>query len=470
MGSPAKNLDHTDELWRLFPHTYAEKMMCVQGSTSEDWVAFDYLKMISRKIAAMVAKGGGKLIVSLPPRHGKSTLISFWTPIWFLDLFPNKKVILATYSASFAAGWGRKVRNEIQANPAINVAISPDSSAADSWATTSGDGGMNTAGIGGPLTGKGGHLIIIDDPVKNWQEAESETIQGRNYDWMRTVTRTRAEPGAVFVVLQTRWHESDLSGKLIDEGTWDVINIPATCDNEETDPMGRKDGEALCPARYDEEALAEIRIDIGERFYAALFQGQPSPAEGDIFKRQWWKYYDELPSGITKWCQSVDPSFTDKKTSAYCVIQTWAAKQADFYLVDQFREKMGYIASEKALIAAASKWPQCTKHYIEKTANGYALIENLRALIPGIIPITPKGSKTARAEAVSGFVQSGNVWLPRPKDHKWVEAFIEEHATFPNSKYKDQVDTATQALWQMKPKKVDKIGPQGMFKSSTWRV
>lgn len=464
INNPALQLDFAEDLWRAFPHTYAEHC-----SINEPWIAYDFLKVISFEIATMIANGGGKLIVECPPRHGKSTLISHWVPVWFLDLFPTRKIILATYAAGFASSWGRKVRNEILNNPNVTVQVAQDSSASNRWDTTDG-GGMITAGIGGPVTGKGGHLIIVDDPVKNWDEANSPVYRQRNIDWMKSTMRTRAEPGCVIVVLQTRWHKQDLAGQLQDgDYGYKVLRFPAIA--EKDDQLGREEGEPLCPDRYPLPTLQDIESDIGTKFFAALFQQRPSPEAGDIFKREWWRFYDELPEDLNIMIQSWDPSRKEKKNSAYCVGQVWGRKGANVYLIDQFRDKIGYLKAKKAIKNLSEKWPESTDKLIEAAANGDALIDDLKDDIMGIIGVVPKGSKITRAEANSGFVQAGNVWLPNPRKHKWVEAFIEECSTFPNSDYKDQVDAMTQALDRLRPKKkLTMVAPQGFGKSSTWKT
>jgi predicted phage terminase large subunit-like protein len=172
---------------------------------------------------------------------------------------------------------------------------------------------------------------------------------------------------------------------------------------------------------------------------------------------------------MEKLIQSWDPSRKEKKNSAYCVGQVWGKKGAHFYLVDQFREKMGYRKSKKAIKRMDEKWPECQEKCLEDAANGTPLIEDLKDEISGIIAIQPRGSKTARAEAISCFVEAGNVWLPNPKRFPWVQDFIEECATFPNGKYMDQVDTFTQAIARLRPKaKSTKVAPISMEKASQW--
>lgn len=453
----------TDDLWRMFPHSYAERLSV---HSDERWIAYDYLKIVSVRIAEMVAQGGGKLIVEMPPRHGKSTLISKWTPVWFLDLFPHKKVMLATYAAEFSAKWGRTVRNEIQSNPDVSVEIAQDSSAAGRWDTKNG-GGMVTAGIGGPVTGKGGHLIIIDDPVKNWEEASSPVYRQRNIDWMKSTMRTRAEPGAVIIILQTRWHEGDLAGKLQAENLgYEVIRFPALA--EEDDPLGREVGEALNPDRYPTKDLEEIRHEIGTKFFNALYQQRPSPEEGDIFKRHWWRFYEELPEGTVDWISSWDMTFKDKKTSDYVCGITMCRKQADIFLVDMSHDKMSFTKSIQSVINLRNKWPKTGKVLVEDKANGSAILDTLKSKVPGLVGVEPLGGKEARAYAAQPSVEAGQVWLPNPAKHSWVQPFIEECAMFPNGAHDDRVDTFTQGLIKIRPKKVDSIAPTGLFKTSAW--
>jgi len=466
IGNTIKKVEDYNEVWRAFPHSYAERM---SQNSAEKWIAYDYLKLVSVKIAQMVAQGGGKLIVEMPPRHGKSTLISKWVPIWFLDLMPNKRIILATYSASFAAEWGGKAKNEIQNNEEIKINISKDSSASSKWNVAGKTGGMSTAGIGGPLTGKGADLLIIDDPVKNWEEASSETYRKRNKDWMKTTARTRVEPGGVIIVLQTRWHEDDLAGSLQSENKdYEVISISALA--EENDILGRKVGAALCPERYTKKDLEDILKEIGSKFFSALYRQRPSPEEGDIFKRSWWQYYDELPEGTTDWINSWDFAFKDTKNSDYVCGFVMCRKGANIYIVDRTKEKLSFSKSVKAVNTMKTKWPKTDRILVEDKANGSAILDTLKEHIQGLIAVEPKGGKEARALAVQPLVEAANVYLPRPEKVFWVGDFIEECSMFPNGKHDDQVDAFSQGAVRLKVKKVDNIAPLAILKSSMWSV
>ena len=254
-------------LWRVHPHTYASVL------SRWRWKAYDYLVHISKVIRSELAKGGARIIVNMPPRHGKSELISFWLPLWYLDLYPERRIILTSYEAGIAMHWGRRVRNETINNPLCYVKLAEDSKSASRWDTPQG-GGMVTAGIGGPISGRGFDLGIIDDPLKNWEEAQSSIIRSRCEEWFDSTFYTRQEPDANIIVLMTRWHSRDLTAYLLDKGErWTHINFPALA--VDVDILGRQPGDPLCPQRFDVNALERIKVSAGDVVWNALYQGMP---------------------------------------------------------------------------------------------------------------------------------------------------------------------------------------------------
>jgi predicted phage terminase large subunit-like protein len=427
------------ELWRCFPHTFAQKM------SGGKWVPFNYLKWISLEITKAVAQGDGRLIIEVPARHGKSTLISHWSPFWFLSLNPSKNVLLATYEAEFAASWGRKVRNEIQSNPLSTIQIVGDSSAANRWRTPEG-GGMTTAGIGGPLTGHGGNLILLDDPVKNFEEASSSTYREKTWDWFNSTLYTRAEPGATIIVLMTRWHQQDLAGRLQSDRreSWKVLRLPAIA--EANDPLGRLEGTALCPERFDLDALNRIKHDVGSRVWNALYQQRPSSEEGELIRRKWFRFYDELPHKFDEVIQSWDMAFKETGKSDYVVGQVWGKKGANKYLIDQVRRRMDFPTTIQEVRRLSAKHPQAKQKLVEDKANGSAVIATLSKELSGLIPVNPTGNKLSRVNSVCPEIESGNVYLPNPQLNPWVEDLIEEAVSFPNGAHDDMVDAMSQAL------------------------
>ena len=396
-----------------------------------------------------------RLIVSMPPRHGKSELVSRYFPAWYLGTFPDKRIILVSYEADFAATWGRKARDLLEEHgPSLfGIRVSGTSSAANRWDIEGHEGGMVTAGVNGPITGKGADIGIIDDPVKNDQEAMSATYQERAYEWYKSTFRTRIQRDGAIILIMTRWHENDLAGKLLaaqeEEGEkWEIVSLPAIA--EDDDPLGRELGQPLCPDLFSKDALESIKKAVGSYWWASLYQQRPSPAEGGIFKRNWWQYYRRVPDRFDEIIQSWDMTFKDTKTADYVVGQVWGRKGADKYLLDQVRDRMDFPATVQAVRNLSAKWPQAKVKLVEDKANGPAVIATLKKEISGLIPVEPQGSKESRAWAVSAEVEAGNVYLPDPSIAPWVHDFVEECAAFPNGANDDQVDAMSQALMRLK--------------------
>jgi hypothetical protein len=232
----------------------------------------------------LAEQGYNGLIVSEPPRHGKSTHLSHWFPAWYLGSFPSRQVILTSYEADFASSWGRKVRDTLQEHGKreFGVQVRSDSASASRWELTTG-GSMVTAGAGGSITGRGAHLLVIDDPVKNVEEAASPTIRNSVWEWYLTTVRTRLEPGGFQVVIMTRWHPDDLVGRLLRQQSENksgdkflVVRLPALAEGD--DVLGRQAGEALWPERYPTVILEGIKETVGQRVWSALYQQDPVDA------------------------------------------------------------------------------------------------------------------------------------------------------------------------------------------------
>lgn len=268
------------EAWRYTPHTFAGNI-----ATRGHFVCEKHIAYMGNRIAQAVLRGNGRLMIHTPPRHGKSTLVSYWTPTWFLELFPRRRVIVAAYGDEISTEWGRKVRNEFQTNPLLETKLREDSKAAGRWHTPAG-GGMMAVGVGGALSGFGGDLLLCDDLIKNWKDAHSKVVKDGLYDWYKSTFRTRAEPGATIIIAMTRWSVDDLPARLLKEEPedWEVINLPAIA--EDGDLIGRPRGAALCPSRYDETSLRKLSVDVGPGVWHALYQQRPDPmGAGRLFGR-----------------------------------------------------------------------------------------------------------------------------------------------------------------------------------------
>jgi predicted phage terminase large subunit-like protein len=415
------------------------------------FVRYPHVDYLSARLRKSLLKGNARIVISMPPRHGKSWLTSLFTPVWYLSLFPRHNIILASYESEFAASWGRRVRNEIEANKWLGIELSSDSSAADRWELKGTAGGMMTAGIGGAITGRGGHLLIVDDPVKNLEQAMSESYRRKAIEWYQSTFRTRGEPGASIIVIQTRWHEGDLAGYLLSEDSqekFENISLPAIAEAE-GDALGRKIGDPLCAERYPLHALDLIRKGVGSTVWNALYQQRPSSMEGNFFKRQWWRYYRQLPQRFDLMLQSWDLSFKESKEGSFVVGQVWGRVGADKYLIDQVRARADFPTTIRMIRSLSAKWPRAHTKLVEDKANGPAVIDTLKRELSGMIPILPDGSKEARAASVSPDVEAGNVFIPDPSIAPWIHDYVEELANFPKATDNDQVDATTMALKRM---------------------
>lgn len=411
-----------------------------------------HIALIANTLVEASIVGGMRILITLPPRHGKSELCSHRFPVWYLDRFPDRRIILASYAADYASEWGRKVRNTMEEHSdTLRTRLAPDSKAANRWNTTQ-HGGMFTAGIGGPATGRGANILLIDDPVKNWEEAYSATARQRAWDWWLSTAYTRLEPNASVVAIQTRWHEDDWAGRILEEQAkgkgddWIHIRLPALA--EANDPLGRAEGEALWPARYTREDLLKIMRVVGPLVWGGLFQQDPLPSDSILFPRESWQTYTFPPplklfdSLLMSW----DATFKDLKTSSFVVGQAWGFLAASAYLLAQSRGRMNFTETLRQMLALYKRFPMAGAILVEDKANGPAILNMLRNKLPGLVPITPKGSKEARASAIQPFVLAGNVWIPDPERVGWAKEFVDECRAFPGGKNDDQVDAMSQGL------------------------
>lgn len=287
------------------------------------------------------------------------------------------------------------------------------------------------------------NCLIIDDPFKDRASADSPTIRQNVWDWYTSTLYTRLAPGGGILVINTRWHMADLSGRLLEaaargEGDhWRVVNFPAIATEDEPH---RRAGEALHPERYPLEQLLAIKKALGTRDWEALYQQRPTPDGGNIFKAEWLRFWlpKDLPEQFDQLLISWDMTFKDGDDTDFVVGQVWGRKGADRYLLDQVRRRMGFTDTVAAFRALAAKWPGATRKLVEDKANGPAVIDALKHAVPGIIPVEPDGSKTARAHAVTTFFEAGNVLIPHPEHCPWAREYVAELTQFPGAPHDDQ--------------------------------
>lgn len=409
------------------------------------------------------------LLLSVPPQFGKSTSVTETLPAYYLGKNPDKKVIICGYNEDFAIRFGRRNKEKIEE---FNGAIFPECKLAEAPRSnvefeTTRKGRCISRGILSGLTGNTADLFIIDDPIKNRQEADSETTRATIWNEYLNSVRTRIKPGGKLIVIQTRWHEDDLYGMIAkNEKNVTIINIPCECDSED-DVLGRNIGDSLCPEIGRGNAwLREFKQAYvgkeGSRAWTALYQGKPVAMEGNLIRREWWKYYDEPPKELKLpyVIISVDAAFKDGDDNDFVAIQVWGKKDRNYYLLDAIKKHLNFVDTLAAIRNLKSQYEDTIFILIEDKANGTAIINVLSSEMEGVIPVKPEGGKVTRANAVSPAIESGRVFLPRFAS--FVDEFVSECSAFPNGAHDDQVDAMTQALNRMIFVDADVVAPQNI--------
>jgi predicted phage terminase large subunit-like protein len=416
------------------------------------WVHKDICKRLEEFSRDVAAKKSPRLMLFMPPRHGKSTLASVGFPAWHLGRHPEHEFISCSYSGSLAMGFSRKVRGLLREEgykSAFKTRLDPQSQSAEAWLTTVG-GGYVAAGVGGGITGKGAHILVIDDPVKNRDDAESQNARDSAWDWYTSTAYTRLAPGGGVLVILTRWHDDDLAGRLLkaaaDNGEqWEVVNYPARA---EVDEEFRQQGEALHRERYDEEALARIEKAVGPRDWSALYQQNPVADDGDYFTRDMIQYYDrdEVDEERMRYYCAWDLAIGKNDRNDYTVgIVVGVDEYDQMFVMDMVRGRFdGFELVEQILDLYESWKPSIIgieKGHIEM-ALGPFLEKRVRER--GLYEAyfkdlkTGRRDKEARARAIQGRMQQGMVFLPR--DEEFTGPLVAELLRFPNGVHDDQVD------------------------------
>ena len=447
-----------------------------------------HLRYLSDRVTAAVrdveAGVSRRLLVSMPPRSGKSTSLSFWLPLLILRAHPDWSVALVSHDPALSGAWAKQLRALIEERPDLGVVLSPLFGGGVEWRTTSG-GGVYATSVRGALTGRGVRVIVLDDVTKDFVEAHSLTTRQAIWDWWLSVAQTRLEPPSLAIAVATRWHTDDLHGRILspdfegDPAEWEVINLPALA--EEGDLLGRAVGEPLLSPLLEEtpaEAVARwegVRRSVGSYVFAAMYQGRPAPAQGAIFDVSWWRYWTSDPSRETgdgrvvylgpdalagaRWLDSWDTAFGGGEAASsgsWVVGQRWARLGPDRFLVAQQRGRWSFTETLERFDAWAGPDDPVTNPFgrfvhqrlVEEKANGAAILDVMRRRVSGLKPVNPRTGKEARARAVTPEIESGNVFLPHPADPGmgWVTSvLLPELREFPHGA-DDQVDALTQAL------------------------
>lgn len=429
-----------------------------------------------------------RLMIFMPPRSGKSELVSRRLVSWLFGRNPNLSIIVASYSSDLASAMNRDVQNIIDDDAYQRVFPQTElfgknirAVARRSYLRNSSEfeivnkkGAYKCAGVGSGITGRGFTHGIIDDPVKDRVDAESQAMSKRLWEWYTsTFYSRRMTDDARILITLTRWSERDLAGKLLDLAKsnpdaeqWTVVSFPMVAEDPLTPGDPRKIGDALWPERFSLESLVATKIAMGPYDWSALMQQRPTVPGGAIFDRSWWRFYHVredivearnreagmqlltlYPENFDDQVQSWDLNFGDEgKDPSYVVGTVWGRVGADRFLLDMYRKQVDFPETLKQFEIMSQKWPLAVRKLVENRANGQAMISSLRHKIPGIIPVNPRGSKEIRARAAAPVAESKNIYLPHPDIQPWVSDFIDELADFPSGRHNDIVDTVSQYL------------------------
>jgi predicted phage terminase large subunit-like protein len=387
-----------------------------------------------------------RLIVTMPPQHGKSHLSTIFFPLWMLGNNPDKKIMIVSYSVSLARKFLRTIRNNISQKGKQIFGIELDVATATELTLKNHSGYILGVGINGSITGKSADIMIIDDPIKNSAEANSATIRNKIKEAYDTTLSSRLQDGGAIIVIMTRWHSDDLVGSLLEETEehWEHISLPAIA--KENDLLGRKVGEPLWQSLQFYEKFKER---IGSYNFSALFQQEPIANEYTIFNPLWWKYYDDNPH-FDMVVQCWDTAFKTSEKNDYSVCCTAGFNKNGIYIIDIFRKKLIFPDLEKKVVDKYNEY-QPSWVMIEDAGSGQSLIQTLAGLRTSFnIPIKPvkAENKEIRAHGVSSLVEQGKVYLK--KDAYWINDFLNELAQFPQGTFDDQVDVFTMVLQFLK--------------------
>ena len=427
-----------------------DSLVCYAVAMWDGYRPADHHRLIADHLERVERGEIKRLMIQMPPRHGKSMLASEFFPSWFLSKNSDKQVIHATYNQELSDGFGRKVRNLMKewGHQAIfpGVGVADDSSAASRFHTTSG-GVYHGVGIGGGATGKGADLLLIDDPVKDRADAESETMRQRAKDWYKSVAYTRLMPGGAIVIIQTRWHEDDLSGWILEEHShedWVVLKLPAI----------NSDGVALWPESYPVERLLQIEKTIGPRDFQALYQQEPRPTGGGEFKRDWIEYFTSVRHESMNKVILVDPASGKRKSNDFTSMWVIGLGADDnYYVLDIIRDRLNLTERSETLFRLHRKWKPSEVRY--ERYGMMADIEHIKSEMDrrsyrfGIREVGGATKKEDRIRRLVPLFQGRRFWFPYSFEYvdssgersDLVSDFIEkEFLSFPVSRHDDMLD------------------------------
>ena len=431
---------------------YGEYLALSQG---KGWRKTALSCFLAEKVQAFLEADTGHaydiLVIETPPQHGKSVTVTETLPSWYLGRNPDKRVIVAGYSEDFAERFCRRNREKLQRfGPDLFGVSLGKVQRATEFELAGHRGRMLARGLLSGITGNPAELLIVDDPVKSRQEADSQVIRDRIWEEWQNSLKSRFAAGAKVIVIMTPWHEDDLAARILRaEIHVQLLRLPVEAERD--DPLGRPAGAPLCPELgKDERWLRDFKkayLDDpkgGARAWAALYQCAPRVEGGNLIRRSWWKRYEprQLPRFGTQ-VISVDAAFKGGENNDFVAITVWGKAGNDYYLLDCLNRHLDFPGTLQAVRAMAKLHPQARAVLMEDKANGPAVIQTLQKEL-FCIPVMPRGGKVARVHAVSPAIEAGHVFVPDRA--LWVEEFLDQWTAFPAGRHDDMVDSSSPAL------------------------
>lgn len=483
-----KNTIEKSNIFKLNKAVTATPGWLANQVSNGKWKYAEHISAIDKLLVCAANRKIRKLVINMPPRHGKSELISKYFTSWYLGNFPEHRIILASYESTFAESWGRKTRDLLKKHglQLFGIEIDPKHAAAGDFTIFEHTGGMSCAGAGGAITGKGADLLIIDDPVKNDADANSAVIRDKIWDWFAATAFTRLEPDGICIIIMTRWHEDDLCGRLIKSGArfidsqtlysiihsniesegnikdeWLILKLPAIAGT--ADPLGRSEGEPLWKRRFPSKKLAEIKQQLGSYWFSSLYQQEPTPSGGGVIKRSSFKYFSYdgeyfKTTGIAaKTVKAADcclfavadlAAKTTEKSDFTVVLIFAVDRDRNIFILDVIREKFEG-ADHLNLMKGVFERYRPVLIGIEAVQYQISLVQSaLREGLP-VKELRADKDKMSRLLPMVARLESGSVYFR--ENASWLYDFENELLLFPNGRNDDQVDTFAYAGYMIQP-------------------